>query len=37
MMRTTLTALEFTIGSSLLVGFIAFALQGMAGMVQLVL
>jgi hypothetical protein len=36
-MRTTLTALELTIGSALLLGFIAFAMQGVAGLMQLVL
>lgn len=36
-MRKTLTALEYAIGSALLVGFIAFAMQGVAGVVQLVL
>jgi len=36
-MRNTLTALEFAIGSVLLIGFIAFAMQGVAGMMQLVL
>jgi len=36
-MRTALTAIEVTIGSALLIGFVAFALQGVAGFVQLVL
>ena len=36
-MRKTLTALELAIGSVLLVGFIAFAMQGVAGLMQLVL
>lgn len=36
-MRKTLTALEYAIASALLLGFVAFALQGVAGTVRLVL
>jgi hypothetical protein len=36
-MRKTLTALELAIGSALLIGFIAFAMQGVTDVVRLVL
>ncbi len=36
-MRTALTVLEFTIGSALLIGLIAYATQGMGAIVGLIL
>jgi len=36
-MRTALTALEYTIGAALLIGLIAYSMEGVAAMIELIL
>lgn len=36
-MRTALTALEYTIGAALLLGLLAYSMEGVAAIIELVL
>jgi hypothetical protein len=36
-MRTALTALEYTIGVALLLGLLAYSMQGAAAMIEMIL
>ena len=36
-MRTALTALEYTIGAALLLGLLAYSMEGVAAMIEMIL